>query len=603
MNYQRLFRSTLRRQLSVSSILLVVSVLITIGFTSIKITQQVIRNHTARFGGKMLTQAAYRLGSVIDNAEITVASIILDYRLAPLLNDFASSDPNLQEKGRVGLYELLRQYKKSLLPGTELMIITSNRNMVSTYNYQTVSSNVIPEELTDKPKEWQLRYLSSYKSSDLLFSGRLLELKAKIISLPWQKQSGWIVLHLDYRIVESIMTNITLQENSRNRFQSDVVVFGPNNQVIFPWIAPSDQILTRAYQRLSGKLEDTEMIEESIDGEKHLVIATPVPWTSWEMYISAPTKYLYASLEQIYNNIIIIGLICTIIAILGATIISFVITEPIDKLRKVMHLVEEGDFTVRAPESGPLEIKTLGRAFNLMLQEVNLLTKRLVTEEGERKTAMIKALQAQIAPHFLFNTLAAMAGMTAKRPPEEVAAALRSLKRLLYLSIGRDGDFVTLANEFEYIHHYIHLMNIRYPDKLTLKINLPAELENYLTLRLIVQPIVENCLQHGLKWQKGQIDITAYQDDSDIIIDITDNGAGMTPEQISDLWQQDQNRTGIGIRNVDERLKLSYGINYGLTVVSVPEQGTTVSLRIPCQKYADLNYEETKEQVSCGEQY
>lgn len=580
---KRFFTATLRKQLSVSMILLVIGVVATIGTTSIKITQQVIINHTIRFGGKMLEQAAYRLGSMIDNAETTVDSLILDRRLAPLLQNLSSNNAVAKETARRSLRDLLLQYRVSLLPGAELIVIDSSGNLVTTYNLQPTINNLVPETPSNKSKTWQLRFFPYYQTSDLRTPGRLLELTARIISLPGQAQSGWIILHMDYRIVESIMTNITLRESSLGRYQSDVIVFGPDQQVVFPWIAPSDLVLKEAYHELTGRLRNTEAVEKTISGKKYLVVAANVPWTPWEVYISAPTKLLYAGLEQIYDYIISIGVICILAVIFFATLISFLVTKPINKLRKAMRLAEEGDFRVQAPESGSLEIRTLGRAFNLMLSEVNLLTRRLVAEESARKNAVIKALQHQISPHFLFNTLSAMAGMTVRRPPKEVAEALRSLKRLLYLSIGKEGDYVTLADEFEHIHHYIYLMNIRYPGKFALEMELPGELRDCLTIRLILQPIVENCIHHGLKSQGGKIRVSATVQHERVIIKVSDNGVGMSREHLDSIWNMKQNRSGVGVFNVDERLKLCFGSDCGLMISSLEGEGTTVSIHIPLQ--------------------
>jgi two-component system sensor histidine kinase YesM len=587
MNLRWIFAGTLRRQLSVSLILLVAGAVFAIGFASITIAQEVIRHHTARFGGKMLTQAAYRLGSVIDNAETTVDSLILDRRLAPLLQRLAGPDSRTSQAARTALRDLLIQYKASLLPGAELVVVDPAGNTVTTYLQQSILKKIIPARFANQSKAWRLRYLPDYQAHELTGSGRLLELTARIISLPGQAQSGWIILHLDYRIVESIMTNISLQENSLSRFQSDATVFGPEKQVIFPWIAPSDPVVASAYRKLAGRLRNTETLEETVDGRRHLVIATAVPWTPWEVYIAAPASRLYDGLEHLYDSLFIIGLICAVSAGGLAALISFFVTKPVHRLRKAMRLVEEGQFSARAPEGGPLEIQTLGRAFNRMLREVDRLTKRLVAEESERKTAVIKALQAQIAPHFLFNTLAALAGMTAKRPPGEVAEALRSLRRLLYLSIGKSGDFVPLAEEFEHIHHYLYLMNIRYPGRFSLQLQLPEELRHCQTLRLILQPIVENCLQHGLKSRSGLVQVVASREGDAVMIRVTDNGQGMSREELSAVWQRDHHRSGVGVRNVDARLKLSFGPDYGLALVSSPGEGTTALLRMPFREVGE----------------
>lgn len=584
MNICQLLTGTLRRRLSFSLILLVIVAVSAIGIASIQISKQVIKDRAVQFGDQMITQAAYRLGSLIDNAETTVDSIILDRRLAALLQGLGSQDQSINEKSRNDLNILLAQYKASFAPGIELILTDSTQqNIVSTYQRPPIAEELLPKVFPTKNKTWRLRYLPDYNSDHPPTVGRLLELTARIISLPGQSQKGWVILHLDYRIVESIMTNISLLEGTLNRFQSEAVVFGPDQQIIFPWVAGADPLLEQVYQRISGQFRNTKSLEENFGGDKFLIIATPVPWTPWEMYISAPTKQLYLGLEEIYHRIWMIGSICALISVILATVISFFVTKPLHELRKTMRLVEEGDFKIRASEGGPLEIQTLARAFNRMLYEVDALTKRLVAEESKRKTAVIKALQAQIAPHFLYNTLSAMAGMTVKRPPEEVAEALRSLKRLFYLGIGKNNDFVSLADEFEYIHHYLYLMNIRYPGKYLLQMDLPEELRSCQIIRLVLQPIVENSLQHGFQAGGGLVHISAHQEDDDLIIRITDNGVGLSEEQARSVMEERQSRSGIGLWNVNERIKLSFGPSYGLTLESKKGIGTTVSLRIPLQ--------------------
>src|SRR5690554_4308513 len=560
MNIYRLFTGTLRRRLSLFLILPVIVAVSAIGIASIQIAQQIIKERTVQFGDKMITQAAYRLGSLIDNAETTVDSIMLDRRLPPLLQGLTSPDQAVNAKSRNDLNALLAQYKTSFIPGIELIITDSaQENIVTTYQRPPIREDLLPKAFPAKNKTWRLRYLPDYNSNNPPTVGRLLELTARIISLPGQSQKGWIILHLDYRILESIMTNVSLLEGTLNRSQSEAVVFGPDQQVTFPWVAGSDPLLMQAYQRLSGQFRNTRSIEEQFDGDRFLVIATPVPWTPWEMYIAAPTKQLYLGLEQIYHRIWMIGFISALISVLLATIISFFVTKPLHKLRKTMRSVEEGDFKIRAAEGGPPEVQTLARAFNRMFYEVDTLTKRLVAEEGKRKTAVIKALQAQIAPHFLYNTLSAMVGMTAKRPPEEVAEALRSLKRLFYLGLGKNNDFVSLADEFEYIRHYLYLMNIRFPGKFLLEMDLPEELRSCQIIRLVLQPIVENSLQHGFKAEGGLVHVSAHREGEDLIIRIADNGVGLSEEQARAVLQERESQAGIGLDNVNERIRLCFG--------------------------------------------
>lgn len=586
---------TLRRQFLVPLIFIVFSVLAMVGMVAIKITQDVIRNHTVHFGDRMLSQAAHRLGTLVDGAQVTVDSLILDRRLAPLLQDLSSSEPRRKAKAEEGLYNLLMHYK-TLLPGAELVVLDDLGNAVSTFDSQSVLEDVLPETFGEDLKVWRLRSIPYFNRANPMLSFRTLELTAKIINLPWQSQSGWIILYLDYRLVESIMTNISLQENTANQFLSDAVVYGPDLQVIFPWIYFYNPILEQACQKLSGQFRSTEYTELSVEGEEHLIIASRIPSTPWKIFISAPTRKLYAGLDQIYHSIFLIGSVCTVIAVFSVTLLSFFVTKPVEDLRRVMQLVEEGDLSARAPEDGPLEIRALGRAFNRMLEEVDMLTKRLVNEESIRKTAMVKALQAQIAPHFLFNTLTALAGMAIKRPPPEVAEALRSLRRLLYLSIGKDGDFLRLSEEFEYIHHYMYLMSIRYPGKFRLQLELPEELRNCRIIRLVLQPLVENALQHGLKFQAGIIKLSAAQEGGNLLIEVTDDGEGLSSEELNEVWKREKNQSGIGIRNVDERLKLTFGSDYGLRLISKKGEGTSALLRLPIQYFEEKQVESGPEE-------
>ena len=584
MGVHKLWGNSLRYQLSMCLVLLVLVLTTIIGWISIKISQQVVRNNIAYFSSSVLSQASGRLGSIISNAELIADKIIINDALNSLLTDLSSENRVKVLRARLKLQDLLRRYRESLPGLKEIIIMDEHGHVVSDDELRVNSTRFTGLKWHNGAlKRWRLRYISIVRQDGQIDDERLLELNARIIQLPERNQTGLLILRLDYQLIESIMIGISLDNGSVDRINNITTVLNSQGEVIFPWIFSKQNTIADIRLRMNTNLDLRRGVisEQKIEGKKYLVAAIRDLSSGWEIYTWAPTKNLYSGLDEILIQVLRMGILFALVAIILSTLFAFLITQPLAKLERIMHRVEEGELVIRAPETGPHELQTLSRTFNKMLNKVDDLTRMLVAEERHRKILAIHALQAQITPHFLFNTLAALAGMTLKRPASEIVDALHALMRLLSISIGRDGDLITLADEFEHIQHYIYLMGIRYPHRFTSEIVLPQELQHLLTVRLIIQPLVENSFQHGLKSHGGLIKIIAHKENNNILIDVCDNGCGMASEQLNKLWQREREQPGIGVRNVDERLKLTFGPAYGLTVKTSPGGGTNVTIRIP----------------------
>lgn len=272
------------------------------------------------------------------------------------------------------------------------------------------------------------------------------------------------------------------------------------------------------------------------------------------------------------------------LAAVMAALISTAITRPIKQLESTMHEVEQGDLSVRADTSLNNEIGHLSRAFNSMVEHTNALMAQRVEDEKEKRHSEIRALQAQINPHFLYNTLDAIIWMAASGKNDEVMEMTSALARLFRTSISSDHRLVPLSMEKENILSYLTIQKMRYEDKLTYTLDMPERFDAFLLPKLILQPIVENAIYHGLKPlpDGGMVHIHALERGGCLVLSVEDNGVGMDEEQIRRLFiQKPQDSHGIGVVNVHSRIRLLFGEPYGLFYSSRSGCGTRVEILLP----------------------
>lgn len=232
------------------------------------------------------------------------------------------------------------------------------------------------------------------------------------------------------------------------------------------------------------------------------------------------------------------------------------------------------------------ELGSLAETFNGMIVTIEQLMKQNSYEQKQKRISELKALQAQINPHFLYNTLDSIIWMAEDGQTDDVVLMTSSLAKLLRQSISNEKEFVTIREEIDYIRHYLIIQKMRYKDKLTYEINIDPDIQFCDILKLVVQPLVENAIYHGIKYKDGIgfIQVVGYRINEDICLEVIDNGAGITPEKLEHLFEPNcshPKKNGVGIINVQERLRMQYGEPYGLYYESRPSEGTRVKILIP----------------------
>lgn len=338
-----------------------------------------------------------------------------------------------------------------------------------------------------------------------------------------------------------------------------------------------------------------ELLERNIRGETGLTVLIE---TYMHEYIDDEVREL-ARLQGEIGTQVTVVIVSTIIGVVLLTVCMLLysvrfarrITEPIGALASKAQLLGEGDFSITPVETNSTELQTLDRGFNEMAGRINALMEKQIENQKYLHRAELELLQAQINPHFLYNTLDSISILAENHRDEEVVRMVCSLSVFFRNSLSKGKDIISLQAERDHVTSYLEIQQIRYSDILNYEIRIPDELLGYLVPKLILQPLVENALYHGTKNKRGlgTILITGRSLGDDMLLQVKDNGAGMDAEQIKALQAgvYEDRHTGLGLVNVHKRIKLYCGEKYGLSFESTLGEGTAVSILLPKTMRAD----------------
>lgn len=396
------------------------------------------------------------------------------------------------------------------------------------------------------------------------------------------KTIGIILIDLNYSSIKNICDDVM-----------------PDNQGYIYLLSEDGQIVYHPHQQLifnKVKKEDTSIVlpinnDYIQKGDKIYVVLNSHRY-KWKTVAVLDETIVYRN--TIINTVIFagLGLIFIIISLYISYIFSKWLTKPIRELSYKMKKVEKGDLSVRVDVESKDEIGDLGESFNVMTERLDMSLKRIIIEQEEKRNSELNALRAQINPHFLYNTLDSIIWMAECKQTEEVVEMTSALSKMLRASINRQNDNATLKLELQNAQNYLKIQKFRYSNKLDYEINVDKKLYNKKAVHLVLQPLVENSIYHGIKSKKdgGKISINAFEKDGLLYIQVIDDGVGMSEQYAKSLLiYKRESEMGIGIYNVNRRIKLLYGDEYGLHIESEPQKGTTITIKIPSQ---DIEVEE-----------
>lgn len=331
------------------------------------------------------------------------------------------------------------------------------------------------------------------------------------------------------------------------------------------------------------------------------MVVDTISYTGWKLIGVIPYESSFThGMINIQYFVVLLMLLTFMMIVVVNRIVSVRISRPIMKLNDSVKEYEAGE----KPEiyiGGSLEIRHLGYSIQKSYEQIDTLMKEIVIEQNERRKSELDALQSQINPHFLYNALDSIIWMIEGERNDEASFMISQLAKLFRISLSKGRTVITVREELQHARSYMNIQKIRYKNTFSVDFQVDPSIEDCCTVKLILQPILENAINYGVSSMDdcGEIIVSGKRDNGNIILAVEDNGLGMSEEE-ADLVLTDSNRvhkkgSGVGLVNVNNRIKILFGKEYGLTVESEPDEGTRVSICIPEVPYTEENRKKLEE--------
>ncbi|REB07143.1 sensor histidine kinase [Sporosarcina sp. BI001-red] len=384
---------------------------------------------------------------------------------------------------------------------------------------------------------------------------------------------GVLLIDLDYEVIEDYLANLDLGKDGFS------FILNENQEVVYHEDPSYFQNDDKKHQ-LQAIVDDQAGYDSK---ENTLTYTHSLKNADWLLVSVSSQDSLLAIKQQLFEIFVWVGIALLLVAATSVYVFAGRITAPFQKLEQAMQDIETGLKEIPIDAKGCYEAQSLTRHFNTMTHKIDKLMAEIKEKEKHLRTSEISALHSQINPHFLYNTLDTIVWMAEFGDHEKVIDLTKALASFFRLSLSGGSELTTVEKELEHVERYLFIQKERYGDKLQYDIHLDDALRDIEIPKLIVQPIVENALYHGIRGlsTQGVIDIYATSEGEDLFLTVHDNGDGFNVEDIN--GREDKKTTklgGVGIRNVDERIKLYYGEEYGVHVYSSETKGTTVRIQL-----------------------
>ncbi|NBD24932.1 cache domain-containing sensor histidine kinase [Paenibacillus glycinis] len=400
---------------------------------------------------------------------------------------------------------------------------------------------------------------------------------------------GIIELNIRKDIVDEILQKANITNDGVVYIQnSNGAIVSCSNMDNYHRISPDPALIQDTRNALDTGDAGMSWNNATIGSGEHVVKTRAIENTDWTMVTAIPVSEIFRQSIRIRDLMLVLMLVCGLLSYGLAYLITGATVKRILLLKKKMRLVQEGVLNVEVQSAIPDEIGELADSFNHMVKRIRLLVQEQYQNGKEIKNLELKALQAQINPHFLYNTLEMINWKAIDNDVPDIAVISQSLAKFYKLSLNKGKDIVAVEDEINHIRAYVQIQNLRFDNKIKLDVRVAPELYACDILKLILQPLVENAIIHGIlearNSQEGTITVTGRLERGEIVLTVRDDGVGMPSEQAESLLAggiADPDVQGYGIRNIDHRIKLCYGQEYGLAYRSSPGDGTEVEIRIP----------------------
>lgn len=393
-------------------------------------------------------------------------------------------------------------------------------------------------------------------------------------------ESGILLVDMDFSGIQQLFTKVNIQSPGYVYLvdSNGKLIYHPKQNLIFSNLIEENNMQDAA-------LEDG-IHKESFHGEERMLVVKTVGYTGWKIISVTPIKRLYGTFFRSQLMAFLVVAIAILVMIFLNQLVSVRVVKP---LKRLENSVKEIDFspTPQIYIGGPHEIQHLGKTIQSMVVEMRRLTDDIVREQEEKRKSELDALQSQINPHFLYNTLDSIMWMIEAEKYEDAISMVQALGSLFRISLSKGKTLITIEDEIRHAQSYVAIQKYRYKNRFEAFFDVDNSLTHYKTIKLIIQPLIENAIYYGMEFMDGdgEIHIRVKPDGADLSIEVADNGPGIPTERLSSLLTEETRErsrgSGIGLRNVHQRIQLYFGSAYGLEIESEPDEGTLVRIRLP----------------------
>lgn len=506
-------------------------------------------------------------------------------------NDFASQDQDIQTKMNL-LYEANRDNLRSIavynnhgsLRMAEPVAAQKEDPDVTRQDWYKQAMDEMENVHFSTPHIQNLFDDGTFRYYWVISLSRVVELTGNGVS-----QLGVLLVDMDYSSISRMMKQINTLNTEQYYYLCD-----SSGQIIYHprQIQISDGIYNENSKAAAGYKDG--VYDERFEGESRKVVVNTISYTGWKLVGVIPNATFTHGTISIRYFIAILVLLMAMMLVVINRVVSVRISSPILKLDDSVKGYEAGE-TPEIYIGGSLEIRHLGHSIQRSYEQIDTLMKKIVLEQNERRKSELDALQSQINPHFLYNTLESIVWMVEGERNNEAVFMLSQLAKLFRISLSKGSTVITVKDELQHAQSYMNIQKIRYKNTFSISFHVDPAIYGYCTVKLILQPILENAINYGVSGMDdcGEITVTGRLAGGDLILAVTDNGMGMTSEEaelvLTDSERVHKQGSGVGLVNVNNRIQILFGKEYGLAIESEPDEGTTVSIRLPAVPYTEDN--------------
>lgn len=554
------------------------------GMTVQRIVEKQVTDNTLQLIGQV--------NKTLENYANNMQNISYLISFNPEIKDFLYETKGSNSSGENNNYqirEFLRNFTNLYPEVAGILVVNSNGKYISNELYADSNQDLTKEE-------WYKKAVSNggifkiighpfnrhIKSNVQYNDQEVVSVVRAIIDPDTQKVKGVVLMDLKLLVIAEATKDARLGKTGY------LMVIDDKGQNIY---SPARHLIENFPLQWVTKGESGTFFKQ-VNGNKTQFIYRKSPFTNWITVGVFPTDEAVFEIREINFYVICFVFFVCLFGVTASYYLSNSMSRPIGQLMSFMRKAESGDLTVRYTDDRRDELGMLGRSFNKMLFQIKKLISLTEKQERQKREAELRSLQEHIKPHFLYNTLDTINWMARKQGAEDVADLVGSLSRLFRIGLSQGRDRIPLSEEIEHVHSYLKIQKARYKDKLNYMLDIDEQINNVTIPKLILQPIVENAIYHGVKERRGpgHILIEAKEWMGNIRIQVIDDGKGIPLERLAVLKQnletpvieaEDEKIVGYGMRNTQARIKFTCGERYGLSIDSEEGKGTTVTILLP----------------------